>query len=369
MSGHHVKTNFEKEITSANGNFYYIMKHIPVGIEFIESQNGKITYANDRAIELYGVDPSGLEIKDQSTKLFKIYRANGEPYPLEDLPISRALKGANVVNEELIIERRKDNSRITVSITAVALHDDNNKIVGAVDVLEDISGRKQQESLQQMAAIGRTAGMVGHDIRNPLQGIVGDVYLLKDYLTAKPECKSADVLESLEEIEKNVGYIDKIVADLQDYSRPLKLERIEANLYDSVTSAFQSIAIPDNVTPSIDIDPSIQLKSDPTVLRRVLTNLIINAFQAMPNGGNLIIRGAQNNNKTSIYVKDSGVGIPDDVKPKIFTPMMTTKSKGQGLGLAVVKRLVEAQGGTISFESQVGKGATFIIEFPIISVY
>jgi signal transduction histidine kinase len=211
--------------------------------------------------------------------------------------------------------------------------------------------------------------MVGHDIRNPLQGIVGDVYLLKDYLTANPECKNADILESLEEIEKNVGYIDKIVADLQDYSRPLKLERIKAYLYDSVTSIFQSIAIPDNIAPSIEIDSSIWLKTDPTILKRVLTNLIINAIQAMPNGGKLDIRASQSNDKTVISVEDSGVGIPDHVKPKIFTPMMTTKSKGQGLGLAVVKRLVEAQGGTISFESQVGKGTTFIIEFPIKSVY
>jgi two-component system sensor histidine kinase HydH len=341
------------------------MKSIPVGIEFFEYPTGRITYANDRAIKLYGVDPTGLEIKDQATKLFRIYRVNGEPYSAEELPVSRALKGASVTDEELIIERPKDGTRITVSMTAVPLFDDNDKIVGAVDVLEDISGRKEQENLKQLAAVGRTAGMVGHDIRNPLQGIIGDVYLLRDYLTANPQCRSANVLESLEEIEKNVGYIDKIVADLQDYSRPLKLEQIYVNLYDSVTSAFQSIAIPDNVAPSIDINPSLQLKTDPTILRRVLTNLIINAFQAMPNGGKLDIRAFQSEDKTIISVEDTGVGIPDDVKPKIFTPMMTTKAKGQGLGLAVVKRLVEAQGGTIHFESKVGESTKFVIEFPL----
>ena len=100
-------------------------------------------------------------------------------------------------------------------------------------------------------------------------------------------------------------------------------------------------------------------------MQRILTNLIINAMQAMPNGGNLTISAHHQANKASIIVEDTGVGIPEDVKPKLFTPMMTTKSKGQGLGLAVVKRLVEALNGTISFESEVGKGTKFKIELPL----
>ncbi len=83
------------------------------------------------------------------------------------------------------------------------------------------------------------------------------------------------------------------------------------------------------------------------------------------NRGKIIIKAFNKDTKAYITVEDTGTGIPDEIKPKIFQPLMTTKSKGQGFGLAVVKRLVEAQGGTITFESQQGKGTTFIIQLPI----
>jgi len=218
---------------------------------------------------------------------------------------------------------------------------------------------------ERLAAIGATAGMVGHDIRNPLQAIVSDVYLLKDFLLNMPESQTKDnVAESLEGIEKNIGYINKIVADLQDYARPLAPEFSDVNLYELVTNVFTPITVPENTAPLIDVDPQFWLESDPTLLRRILTNLIINAIQAMPQGGNLTVSATKQNGKIVIAVKDTGVGIPEDVKLKLFTPMMTTKAKGQGLGLAVVKRLVEALGGSVSFESQEGKGTKFIISLP-----
>lgn len=97
----------------------------------------------------------------------------------------------------------------------------------------------------------------------------------------------------------------------------------------------------------------------------MLTNLITNAVQAMPDGGKLTVKGYIEKGNAYLIVEDTGVGIPKEVQPKLFTPMMTTKAKGQGLGLAVVKRLVEALGGKISFESQEGKGTRFIIALPV----
>jgi signal transduction histidine kinase len=175
----------------------------------------------------------------------------------------------------------------------------------------------------------------------------------------------SDVSESLEEIEKNIGYINKIVADLQDYSRTIRPEYCNVNLYDLIISIFRPIAIPENVNPSIEIDPAIYLQTDPTLFARIVTNLVINAIQAMPDGGKLIFQALKNESMIVFSVEDTGIGIPDEVKPKLFTPMVTTKSKGQGLGLAVVKRLVEALNGTVNFESSKGKGTKFIIELPI----
>ena len=233
---------------------------------------------------------------------------------------------------------------------------------GIIIIVED---KTEEEITKRLSAIGATAGMVGHDIRNPLQAMISDVYLLKDYLINMPQSPTKDaVAESLDGIEKNIGYINKIVQDLQDYSRPLKPEQTEVNLYELVTNVFTPITVTNDLKPSVDINPDFKLKSDPTLVTRILTNLIINAIQAMPGGGKLTVSASKRSDKTVITVEDTGVGIPEDVKPKLFTPMMTTKSKGQGLGLSVVKRLVESLNGSISFESQEGKGTKFTIELP-----
>jgi signal transduction histidine kinase len=108
-----------------------------------------------------------------------------------------------------------------------------------------------------------------------------------------------------------------------------------------------------------------KIKADPTFIRRALTNLVNNAIQAMPDGGKLEVAGYTHDGFVSLTVADTGIGISEEVKSKLFTPMYTTKAKGQGLGLAVVKRLVEAQGGNIYFESEIGKGTKFIIKLPL----
>ena len=104
--------------------------------------------------------------------------------------------------------------------------------------------------------------------------------------------------------------------------------------------------------------------ADSTYIQRILNNLVNNAIQAMPSGGKLTINAYCEANKVIISVEDTGVGIPKEAKAKLFTPLFTTKSKGQGFGLAVVKRMSEALGGSVSFESQEGKGTKFIVCLP-----
>lgn len=131
-----------------------------------------------------------------------------------------------------------------------------------------------------------------------------------------------------------------------------------------MTSVFQTLDIPEKVVISVDIQSFIDLRTDPTFIRRILTNLTNNAIQSMPDGGKLEIKSSKTENQVVITVSDTGEGIPEEIKPKLFTPLLTTKAKGQGLGLAVVKRLVEALDGTVTFESETGKGTKFTITLP-----
>lgn len=225
---------------------------------------------------------------------------------------------------------------------------------------------KQLQEKERMAAIGQTAGMVGHDIRNPLQAIVGDLYLLKDIAEDIPsEEDKSYAKELIDGIEDNINYINKIISDLQDYARKTKPKLEEVDLKQAIQKVLLVTDIPKNISISYFVKSDIKLKADDTYIRRILTNLITNAIQAMPSGGELTIDATYQDNRAMLIVADTGQGIPKEAQDKLFTPLFTTKSKGQGFGLAVVKKFVDQLGGTISYESQVGKGTKFIVTLPI----
>ena len=208
--------------------------------------------------------------------------------------------------------------------------------------------------------------MVGHDIRNPLQSIVSELFLARQELEVVPDSDAKKgIVESLSSIEEQTFYINKIVADLQDFTKPLTPKLQSINLEDSVHESLTSIVIPQNIQIEIHLPKNPKINTDSFLIKRILVNLISNALQAMPNGGKLTLSTTFSSKEAKITVKDTGHGISEEVKPQIFQPLFTTKAKGQGLGLAVVKRLTEALGGAVSFESEVGKGTAFIVTLPL----
>ncbi len=244
------------------------------------------------------------------------------------------------------------------------------EITNVVFMHEDVTEKKiledKLQDKERMATIGQTAGMVGHDLRNPLQSIAGEVYLAKSELDSLSDGESKSCLqESIQTIESQVSYMDKIVSDLQTFVKPVEAQIQIINLKPLITSLFAQTEIPKNIQANIEVQEALIAEADPQLLKRVLINLVTNAVQAMPEGGELTIEAQAKDKKVQIIVEDTGTGIPEEIKPKIFTPLFTTKSKGQGFGLAVCKRVIEAQHGTITFESQVGKGTKFIVELPI----
>jgi signal transduction histidine kinase len=220
---------------------------------------------------------------------------------------------------------------------------------------------------ERLAAIGETATMVGHDLRNPLQVIIGTLYLARENLNniSCPQEKKQKIEKLFTRIGQEIRYIDKIISDLRDYARPTKVELEETNISDVINETLSSLTIPDAIKVSVTISESFpKLMVDPTLLRRVFTNLILNAIQAMPDEGQLRIGAFETGEDAFINVQDTGVGIPKENLPKLFQPLFTTKAKGQGFGLAVCKKILELHGAEITVKSEVGKGSTFTIKVP-----
>ena len=288
------------------------------------------------------------------------------------------------------VRKRKDGSLVPVSISAAPITVEG-QLIGYVKLYKDVTERKQMEKkleeysehleelvekrtrqlkeaqeqllkAERLAAIGEMAAMVGHDLRNPLTGIAGATYYLKTKLGPKMDKKSREMLEL---VEKSIGYSNKIISDLLEYSKEILLELTETTPKSIIKDALTSIKIPKNTRTSDLTENKPKIKVDAPKIERVFVNIIKNAIAAMPKGGTLTITSKESNGNLQIAFIDTGVGMPKEVMEKIWIPLFTTKAKGMGLGLPICKRIVEAHGGDISVESIVNKETTFTVTIPI----
>jgi PAS domain S-box-containing protein len=286
---------------------------------------------------------------------------------------------------------RKDGSRVYTSIAASQVTDDQGHYLGTLALVADITLRKQMaDKLEQyskhleelverrtkqlaeaqaqlvkserLAAIGELAGMVGHDLRNPLTGIKNAVYFLEKKGTEIPVEQSSAMLKTIDRCVENSN---KIINDLLDYSRGIYLERQESSPLKLLSEVLAIIQIPEKVRILNHLTNEPLLNIDVDKMNRVFVNLIKNAIDAMPDGGTVTIESKQVNGSIQISVMDTGTGIPDEVLPKLFSPLITTKAQGMGFGLAICKRIVEAHEGTITVETAKDKGTTFTVTLPI----
>jgi signal transduction histidine kinase len=227
-----------------------------------------------------------------------------------------------------------------------------------LEVLVEERTRKLRQA-ERLAAVGETAAMVGHDLRNPLQGITGAVHLLKDRsLTAEERS------EMLQLIQESVEYSDGIVRDLLEYSTEIELKLAETTPKSIIAEALRAVRAPDEITVQDLSEEHPRIRVDQDRMRRVLVNLFENAIDAMPLGGTLTIGSKQSEGDVEIIVSDNGSGMPESVMKNLWKPLQTTKSKGMGLGLAICKRIVDAHGGTIIVKSKAGEGTTVTLQLP-----
>ena len=369
----------EEALRLSEEKFSKVFRNSPNAITITGLDDGAILEINESAVNLFGY--SREEAIGRTSIDLKVWTN-----PEDRILFTKTLSSQGYVHNHEYTLRKKDGTKFIVSISAEIMEIQGQMCM--VASIEDITSRKQMESKleqyskhleaiiekrtkqlqeqERMAAIGATAGMVGHDLRNPLQTIVSEIYLAKSELIDMPKGeRKATLQESLDSIAEQIGYMDKIVSDLQTFVKPVEPQTQIVKLKTLIVALLTQTAFPKSIQVTVQIPDPLTVEADPQLLKRVLINLITNSVQAMPQGGDLTIMAKTDaESRVQITVEDTGVGIPEEVKPKVFTPLFTTKSKGQGFGLAVCKRVIEAQGGTISFESDVGKGTIFVVTLP-----
>ncbi len=340
--------------------------------------NGKILLMNDAAERITGYALDEVLHKPLRDILHLTDEESNEPIVLpDDLPkIKKSYSKTNSFNAYLKNDSLKAKKIVNISWSQI--RDEQDKESGYVWVIRDISTERKLEAeilrTQKLESIGLLAGGIAHDFNNILSGILGNAQLARMALD-----KGKDVRKFLVGIEKATENATHLTQQLLTFAKggePVKeIINIKDMLYESVEFALRG----SSVSAKYNIDENLwPVEADKGQINQVINNLVINAIQAMPGGGqltltakNFVKNGQQNGLEQieekfliSISIEDTGHGIPKENLNKIFDPYFTTKQRGSGLGLATTFAIIKKHGGHISVSSELGKGTTFTIYLP-----
>jgi len=271
--------------------------------------------------------------------------------------------------------QRKDGTILTLGFSVSPLKDSNDNEIGTIFIFQDLTKiREMEEDLKRadrLAAIGTMAAGLAHEIRNPLASISGSIEIMKEEMDGSGQSpKLMDI------VLREIGRLDSLIADFLLFARPSSPQKNLVHLNKIITDLLQVIKNNPECRPSINFfakfEEEIYLLGDEQQLKQAFWNLLINALQAMPNGGeiNITLRRVYSTDQNEpgqveIIISDTGVGIAESDLDKIFNPFFTTKEQGTGLGLSIVHRIIEGHGGKITVQSQLNKGTIFRITLPI----
>jgi two-component system, NtrC family, sensor histidine kinase PilS len=345
--------------------------------------------AEDRAITIEGYNenilqsvPSGVISFDEELKITKINHAAEKILEIKGESVSGNLYTdvlmrpiTDLLGSKKLIERNEisyltpSGKKIWLGLTLSPLKDGSGTTIGQILVFTDLTHLKAIESQMnlrdKLSSLGEISAGIAHELRNPMAVIAGYTKLLLKKVddAAKP---------TVDAISKEIVVMDRIISDFLSFAKPPALSISPVDLNTMIDACVQSIAGErKDIIRHLDINKLPVINGDDVLLRQAFINLVQNAVESMPQGGTLAIKAmpvtVSGSSFLDIVISDTGHGVSDNIKGKIFLPFFTTKEKGTGLGLAIVHKIVVSHGGSISVESS-EKGTTFRIRFPVDSI-
>ena len=281
---------------------------------------------------------------------------------LGDLVLQAVRTQGPLRDKQVSLSNGKGSMRLLLNVEILQRNPGAEQI-GTLVTLRDAETRRQlQRQLDvssRLAAISRLTSGVAHEIKNPLNAMALHLEVLKSKLdTTEPE---------LEVITREIQRLDNVVKTFLSFNKPIELQSGPVDLSHLVQEVLTLVAV-DAGDKSIDVqsglDAEAWVSGDRDLLKQAILNIVINALEAMNEGGRLSVDTMRAGDECQITVADSGPGIPPEIQDKIFNLYFTTKEKGSGIGLAMTFRVIQLHSGTIEFFSEHGKGTTFRLRFP-----
>jgi PAS domain S-box-containing protein len=361
------KVRLQKELIETKNFLESIVEKAGDAISVVDLA-GKILYWNEGAEKIYGYMKEEVLGKNLCEFLYpRDEKLKAEEEKLMGQLMARMKSGEVIPNVE-VKRQTKEGKEIITSMTISPLKDAEGRIVGASRICKDITHLKKAEErlvlAERLSSLGELTAGVAHELRNPLAGIKINTQILsrkKDL----PDMEKKLLSSTQEGIEK----IQKIVDDMLHFAKPkafhFKEEEIN-EVVDKSLAILQTKLKKGNISSVFEGARGLpKVRIDIHQIQQVLINFMLNAIQAMADGGTLSVRTfLKDGDGVGIEVRDTGIGIPRAHLKKIFDPFFTTKSEGTGLGLSISLKILENHGATIDVISDAGKGSTFTIHFP-----
>jgi signal transduction histidine kinase len=224
---------------------------------------------------------------------------------------------------------------------------------------------RELQTADRLSAISRITSGVAHEVKNPLNAILLHVEVARSKLFRG----DTDVAEQMEIISREILRLDRVVRTFLDFTRPVELQLDNVPMQDLVREIVE-LAEPQTAAANIQVSvrqeaEGVEVRVDRDLMKQAVLNLVVNAMQAMPEGGELSFAASATKDTAELRISDTGAGIPAEVRDKVFRLYFSTKKEGSGIGLAMTFRIVQIHDGTIDFTSEPGKGTTFVIRLPI----